>query len=109
MLLLASLTRLRAKAGKEKEVQELLQESVALVNEDVSTLLWLALRSGSRTFTIVAAFADQAAREQHVNGPVAEVVLQREPDLFESTPQIERVTVLGAKVPHERRLWTVFD
>jgi quinol monooxygenase YgiN len=45
------------------------------------------------------AFADEAGRQTHLNGPIAKALMTHAPDLLAAPPSIERVEVLGAKLP----------
>jgi quinol monooxygenase YgiN len=45
------------------------------------------------------AFADEAARQAHLNGPIAKALMAQAPNLFKASPVIESLEVLGAKLP----------
>ena len=99
MLKLGLLVRLEAKAGKEAEVIELLDNGLALANQEKMTATWFALRVGPTTFAIFDAFADEAGRQRHLNGPIAQALMAKTPALFAAPPAIEPLEVLGAKLP----------
>ena len=96
---LALFARLEAKAGKENEVVKLLNQGLALANQEATTLLWFALRLGPTTFAIFDAFADEAGRQRHLAGPIAQALMAQAPTLFAAPPVIEPLEVLGAKLP----------
>lgn len=89
--------RLRAKKGKESDVQELLKAGLRLVQEEPRTPLWFALRFDATTFGIFDAFADDAARQAHLAGRLAAVLMEKAGDLLAEPPTIERVEVLASK------------
>ena len=91
--------RLEAKAGKENDVVQLLSQGLALANQESTTLIWFALRLGPTTFAIFDAFADEAGRQRHLNGPIAQALMAQAPTLFAAPPAIEPLEVLGAKLP----------
>jgi quinol monooxygenase YgiN len=93
--------RLEAKAGKENEVAALLQQALQLANQETTTPLWFALRFGPTTFGVFDAFENEAGRQTHLNGPIAKALMDNAARLFATPPAIERVEVLGAKVPVE--------
>jgi len=95
---LALFARLEAKPGKEKEVAEFLLNGLALANQESATLLWFALRLGPTTFAIFDAFADEAGRQGHLAGPIAQALMAQAPALFAAPPTIEPLEVLGAKL-----------
>lgn len=96
---LALFARLEAKPGKENEVAEFLRQGVALANQEATTLMWFALRVGPSTFAVFDTFGDEAARQRHLNGPIAQALMAQAPALFTSAPAIEPLEVLGAKLP----------
>jgi quinol monooxygenase YgiN len=99
MLKVALFARLEAKSGKEKELAEFLEAGLALADQEVTTPVWFALRLGPSTFGIFDAFADQGGRHTHLNGPVAEALKAKAPELLAEAPVIEPMDVLGAKLP----------
>jgi quinol monooxygenase YgiN len=96
---LALFARLEAKPGKEDEVADFLRQGLALANQEATTLLWFALRLGPTTFAIFDAFGDEAGRQRHLNGPIAQALMAKAPELFALPPTIEPLDVLGAKLP----------
>ena len=58
-----------------------------------------ALRISFSTFAIFDAFADEAGRQAQLAGPIAQALMAQAPNLLASPPVIERVDVLGAKLP----------
>ena len=61
--------------------------------------MWFALRLGPTTFAIFDAFADEAGRQRHLNGPIAQALMAKAAVLFAAPPAIEPLEVLGAKLP----------
>src|SRR5262245_45186169 len=94
---LSLFVRLEAKPGKEAEVAAFLDQGLELARREATTLVWLRL--GPSTFGVFDAFADEAGRQAHLNGPIAQALMAKAPDLLASPPVIERVEVLGAKLP----------
>ena len=96
---LALFARLEAKPGKEQEVADFLRQGLALAHQEATTLMWFALRLGPTTFAIFDAFRDDTGRETHLNGPIAKALMAQAPSLLAAPPVIERMDVLGAKLP----------
>ncbi|MBB1634685.1 MULTISPECIES: putative quinol monooxygenase [Cupriavidus] len=90
---------LHAKPGKEKEVEEFLLAGLPLVQAEAGTTAWFALRLGPSMFGIFDAFPDEAGRNAHLSGKVAEALMAKAPDLFAKPPSIEKLDVLAAKLP----------
>ena len=99
MLTLSLFVRLEAKPGKEEEVAAFLEQGLQLANQEQTTPLWFALRLSKRTFAIFDAFADEAGRQAHLNGPIAKALMAQAPNLLTASPVIETLEVLGAKLP----------
>jgi quinol monooxygenase YgiN len=99
MYRVALFARLEAKPGKEHDVQKFLETGLALANQEATTPVWFALRLGPTTFGVFDAFADETGRQAHLNGPIAKALMAHAPELLATPPTIERIDVLGAKVP----------
>lgn len=95
----ALLVRLEAKPGKEEEVAAFLRGGLALVQQEPATTAWFGIRLGPTTFGIFDAFPDDAGRQAHLSGRVAEALMARASELFAQPPTIERVDVLASKLP----------
>ena len=91
--------RLEAKPGKEKDVAAFLMQGLELANQETTTPVWFALQISPTTFAVFDAFSDEAGRQNHLNGPIAKALMTNAPTLLASAPVIERIDVLGAKLP----------
>ena len=91
--------RLEARPGKEHEVASFLKQGLQLANQEATTPVWFALKLGPTTFAIFDAFADEAGRQNHLNGPIAKALMAQAANLLATPPAIERLDVLGAKLP----------
>jgi quinol monooxygenase YgiN len=99
MLKLGLFVRLEAKPGKEGDVAAFLMQGLQLANEETTTPLWFALRLGPTTFAVFDAFRDETGRQNHLNGRIAQALMAKAPELLAAAPVIEKVEVLGAKLP----------
>jgi len=99
MLNLALLVRLEAKPGKESDVMAFLEAGLALANQETTTPLWFALRLGPTTFGVFDAFTSETGRQAHLDGPIAQALMANAPELLAEPLMIERIDVLGAKLP----------
>jgi quinol monooxygenase YgiN len=94
---LATANASHTKPGKEAAVADLLATGLALAREEPSTLIWLALRLSPTTFGAFDAFHDEAGRQAHLTGPIAQALMAKARELFVSPPSIEPIEVLGLK------------
>jgi quinol monooxygenase YgiN len=99
MLTLGLFARLEAKPGKEEEVAAFLKQGLQLAAQETTTPVWFALRLAPTTFAIFDAFRNEAGREDHLQGPIARALMAQAPSLLAAPPVIERLEVLGAKIP----------
>jgi quinol monooxygenase YgiN len=99
MVNVALLLRLEAKPGKEAELEAFLRSALPIVNGEPATTAWFALRFGPSTFGIFDAFPDDAGRQAHIAGRVADALRAKAGDLLAQPPSIEKVDVLAAKLP----------
>lgn len=91
--------RLHAKAGKEAEVEQLLNAGRALVLEEPGTPLWFAIKFDASTFGIFDAFPDDGARQAHLAGRLAAALMAKAGELLAQPPSIERLDVIASKTP----------
>jgi len=91
--------RLEAKPGKEGEVEQFLKGGLEIVQQEPATVAWFALRLGPSTFGIFDAFPDEAGRQAHLSGRVAEALMAKASELLAEPPVIEKADVLASKLP----------
>jgi quinol monooxygenase YgiN len=90
--------KLDAKPGKEGDLDTFLRSALPLVQEEPATLAWFAIRLGPSTFGIFDAFPDDAGRQAHLSGKVAAALMAKAPELLATSPSIEKIDVLAAKL-----------
>lgn len=98
MMTVAILATLKAKAGKEKLVQDFLTNALELANQEAGTPVWFALKLNANTFGIFDAFANNQDRDAHLAGPIAAALMAHADELLSEPPSIEKVDVLAAKL-----------
>jgi quinol monooxygenase YgiN len=87
-----------AKPGREDAVAEFLRTAKPLVEAEPGTIAWFAVRLDASTFGIFDVFEDEAGRNAHLSGRVAEALMQQAEDLFAEPPNIARLDVLASKL-----------
>ena len=97
MIKYALFARLEAKPGREAEVQQFLEAGLSMARDEKTTPIWCALRISPTTFGIFDAFEDEAGRQAHLAGPIAQALMAKAPELFAKPPAIEPIHVLGLK------------
>ncbi len=99
MVKTALFVRLEAKPGKEQEVESFLMGGLPLVEQEPATIAWFGLKIAPSVYGIFDAFPDDAGRQAHLSGKVAEALMAKAPDLFAKPPEIMNIDVLAAKLP----------
>ena len=89
---------LKAKPGKEAEVEEFLNSALPLANQEQATTVWFALKLNASTFGIFDAFADDSGRQAHLSGPIAAALMSKWEELLSEPPKIELIDVMAAKL-----------
>ncbi|MGE5114659.1 MAG: putative quinol monooxygenase [Acidobacteriaceae bacterium] len=95
----ALFVKLEAKPGKEQQVAEFLRSGLPLVEQEPATVAWFGVQFGPSTFAIFDAFPDEAGRQAHLTGAVADALMQNAGELLAEAPKIEKLDVLAAKLP----------
>jgi quinol monooxygenase YgiN len=98
MITVGILVHLEAKAGKEEALATFLMQGLELANQETTTPVWFALRLGGGSFAIFDAFADEAGRQAHLTGPIAEALMAQAPHLLAKPPAIQQLEVMGSKL-----------
>lgn len=93
------LVRVEAKPGKEADVENFLRGALPLVEAEPATITWYAIRLGPSTFGIFDTFPDDAGRQAHLSGRVAEALMANASELLSQAPSIEQIDILTSKMP----------
>jgi len=97
MIKYALLATLKAKSGKESEVEEFLKSALPLVEAEPDTKTWYAIKFDDSTFGIFDTFEDETGRDAHLNGKVAAALMAKADELFSESPDIKKLDVLAEK------------
>ena len=97
----ALFVRLRAKPGKEAEVEAFLRDGLSAVMEEHDTTTWYAVRFGHDDFAIFDTFPGEKGRLAHLAGKVGRALIAKTPELLDGMPKIEDAQVLAYKLPGE--------
>jgi quinol monooxygenase YgiN len=98
MVRLALLARFVAKPGKEAEVAAFLESALPLAKAEPTTTVWFGIRLSEREFGVFDAFPDEAGRQTHLTGPIAQALFAKAPELFSEPPRIDKLEVIAAKL-----------
>src|ERR1700760_4483232 len=93
----AFVARIEAKPEKAEDVAALLGGALPLAQAEPGTVAWYAARTSDTTFWIFDTFASEDARQAHVAGPIAALLVEKADELFAVPPEILPAEVLAAK------------
>jgi quinol monooxygenase YgiN len=95
----ALLALLRAKPGKESELEAFLKSAQPLAVAESGTSTWYAFKLGPDKFGIYDTFKDESGRDAHLSGPIAKALMAKAGELLADPPQIEKLEILASKAP----------
>ena len=93
----ALFAKLKAKPGKESELEAFLNGGLELAQQEELTVNWYALKFNDSTFGIFDTFDGEEGREAHLNGKIAEALMAKADELLAESPRIEKVDLLAVK------------
>lgn len=93
------LARLLSRPGQAAQAEDFLRSALPQVQAEPGTLAWFALRFGRDDYGIFDAFGGEAARDAHLQGPVARALQAEAPRLMQRDAEIAKLDVLASKLP----------
>ena len=94
---LALYGRMKAKPGKEAEVEAFLTQGATMAQAEQGTVKWFAIKEDDGAYSIFDTFETEAARDAHLNGEIAKALMAKASELFTEPPQIHKISVLAEK------------
>ncbi len=94
---LGLLATLKAKPGKESEVQEFIKGAVELARKEDKTLTWYSFKIDENTFGIFDTFETEEGRDAHLNGDIAKALMANADRLLSEAPDIKKIEILSSK------------
>jgi quinol monooxygenase YgiN len=95
----ALLLTFRAKAGRERDVEDLLRNARVAVAAEPKTTAWFAVRLDSGEYGIFDTFPDDGGRFAHLTGQVPRELAKHALSLLGSVPDMDMVNVVAEKLP----------
>ena len=88
---------LKAKPGKEADVEAFLKQGAEMAKKEVGTVSWFGLQESEGHYSVFDTFNDEAGREAHLNGEIAKALMANAATLFSAPPQINKITIVADK------------
>ena len=96
---LALYAHMKAKPGKEAELEAFLKSALPLAEKEPGTVTWYAFQEDQGSYGIFDTFDSEAARQAHLDGPIAKALVQKAPELLAQAPSIHKIRLVAAKTP----------
>jgi quinol monooxygenase YgiN len=97
MAKLALWVMLKAKPGKEAEVEAFLKLGGTMSKDEPKTVNWYGVKVGPGMYGVFDTFDDESGRDAHMNGEIAKALIAKAPDLFSNELKIEKMEILADK------------
>ena len=88
---------LKAKPGKEEEIEAFLAQGAQMAGSEPQTVTWYGVKMGPGVYGVFDTFDDENGRDAHKNGEIAKALMSKASDLFANEPRIEQMEILAAK------------
>ena len=88
---------LKAKPGKESDVEAFLRQGAQMSESENGTVSWYALKEGEGRYAVFDTFDDEQGRDAHLNGEIAKALMAKSEELFSEAPKIHKIDVLANK------------
>jgi quinol monooxygenase YgiN len=88
---------LKAKPGKESDVEAFLKQGATMSNDEPQTVTWYGVKMAPGVYGVFDTFDDEAGRDAHMNGEIAKALMANAPDLFSNEIRIEQMEILASK------------
>jgi quinol monooxygenase YgiN len=98
MAKLALYARLVPKSGKAAEVEAFLKSALPLAEREPGTITWYAFEEDGGAYGIFDTFETEAARQAHLDGPIAKALMSKAAELLAEPPAIHKIRLLANKV-----------
>ena len=98
MAKLALYAELKAKPGKEQEVEAFLKQGATMAQSEKGTIHWYAIKEDKPgVYGIFDTFDDEQGREAHLHGEIAKALMGKADELLSEPPMIRKIGLLAEK------------
>lgn len=97
MAKVALYVHLKAKPGRSADVASFLKSARPLAQQEAGTLTWYAFTESEGAFGIFDTFETEAARQAHLDGPIAKALMANASELLSEPPTIHKIEILADK------------
>ncbi len=99
MVKFALYAHLKAKPNKKAEVEAFLTSALPLAEQEPGTISWYVFEEDQGSYGVFDTFETEAARQAHLDGPIAKALMAKASELFAEPPAIHKIRLIAAKLP----------
>jgi len=88
---------LKAKPGKEGDVEAFLKQGAVMAKDEPLTVTWYGVKIAPGMYGVFDTFDDEAGRDAHLSGPIAKALMANATELFSNELKIETMEILADK------------
>ena len=88
---------LKAKPGKESDVEAFLKQGAVMSKDEPQTVTWYGVKIAPGMYGVFDTFDDEAGRDAHLSGPIAKALMANWAELFSNELKIETMEILANK------------
>jgi quinol monooxygenase YgiN len=88
---------LKAKPGKEADVEAFLKQGAAMSHDEPLTVTWYGVKIAPGMYGVFDTFDDEAGRDAHMSGEIAKALMANATELFSNELKIEQMDILADK------------
>jgi quinol monooxygenase YgiN len=88
---------LKAKPGKEAEVEAFLKLGAEMSRAEAGTVTWYGIKEDDGAYAVFDTFNDEAGRDAHLTGSIAKALMAKADELFSNKLQIHKIQIIANK------------
>jgi quinol monooxygenase YgiN len=88
---------LKAKPGKEAEVEAFLKLGAEMSRAEAGTVTWYGIKEDDGAYAVFDTFDDEAGRDAHLTGSIAKALVAKADELFSNKLQIHKIQIIANK------------
>ncbi|NYF81067.1 putative quinol monooxygenase [Granulicella arctica] len=88
---------LKAKPGKEADVEAFLKQGAEMAKAEHGTVTWYGIKEDDGAYAVFDTFDDETGRDAHLNGDIAKALMANASTLFSNELKIYKIAIIANK------------
>ena len=89
--------QLKAKPGKEADVEAFLKQGAEMSKAETGTVTWYGIKEDEGAYAVFDTFDDEAGRDAHMHGDIAKALMANAETLFSNKLDIHKIQIIADK------------